>query len=140
MLGYRKAGRPISVSTVPLGPGIDIQRSCRFIQAACCELCALSQRAAYHVGWEMFGHGLTSRPPETSSVPFFTELVLLFRYPATSWGALLHGVHPLRYCTTRSACRVASWVLPPDGHVAGLTTEGGEDVGLVHVRPSCSLR
>ena len=27
----RRAGRPISVSAVPVGPGIDIWRSCRFI-------------------------------------------------------------------------------------------------------------
>ena len=28
---YRRPGRPISVSAVPLGPGIDILKSCRFI-------------------------------------------------------------------------------------------------------------
>ena len=28
---YRRPGRPISVSAVPFGPGIDIWRSCRFI-------------------------------------------------------------------------------------------------------------
>ena len=28
---YLRPGRPISVSTVPFGPGIDIWRSCRFI-------------------------------------------------------------------------------------------------------------
>ena len=27
---YRRVGRPISVSAVPFGPGIDILRSCRF--------------------------------------------------------------------------------------------------------------
>ena len=27
----RRAGRPISVSAVPVGPGIDIWRCCRFI-------------------------------------------------------------------------------------------------------------
>ena len=30
---YLRQGRPISVSAVPLGPGIDIRRSCRFIFA-----------------------------------------------------------------------------------------------------------
>ena len=29
----RRVGRPISVSAVPLGPGINIGRSCRFIGA-----------------------------------------------------------------------------------------------------------
>ena len=32
---YRRAGRSISVSAVPFGPGIDIWRSCRFIGALC---------------------------------------------------------------------------------------------------------
>ena len=31
--GERWPGRPISVSAVPFGPGIDIWRSCRFIGA-----------------------------------------------------------------------------------------------------------
>ena len=30
---YLRPGRPISVSAVPFGPGIDIWRSCRFIGA-----------------------------------------------------------------------------------------------------------
>ena len=30
---YRRVGRPISVSAVPFGPGIDIWRSCRFLGA-----------------------------------------------------------------------------------------------------------
>ena len=29
--GYLREGRPISVSAVPLGPGIDIWKSCRFL-------------------------------------------------------------------------------------------------------------
>ena len=31
--GHRRVGRPISVSAVPFGPGIDIWRSCRFFRA-----------------------------------------------------------------------------------------------------------
>ena len=30
---YRRQGRPISVSAVPFGPGIDIRRSCRLVGA-----------------------------------------------------------------------------------------------------------
>ena len=38
---YLRPGRPISVSAVPVGPGIDIWRSCRFIGALMISLCLL---------------------------------------------------------------------------------------------------
>ena len=38
---YLRPGRPISVSAVPVGPGIDIWRSCRFIGALMRSLCLL---------------------------------------------------------------------------------------------------
>ena len=38
---YLRPGRPISVSAVPFGPGIDIWRSCRFIGALMRSLCLL---------------------------------------------------------------------------------------------------
>ena len=38
---YLRPGRPISVSAVPIGPGIDIWRSCRFIGAVMRSLCLL---------------------------------------------------------------------------------------------------
>ena len=38
---YLPPGRPISVSAVPFGPGIDIWRSCRFIGALMRSLCLL---------------------------------------------------------------------------------------------------
>ena len=40
---YLRPGRPISVSAVPFGPGIDIWRSCRFIGAM--------MRFSLHVAW-----------------------------------------------------------------------------------------
>ena len=38
---YLRHGRPIPVSAVPFGPGIDIWRSCRFIGAMMKSLCML---------------------------------------------------------------------------------------------------
>ena len=38
---YLRPGRPIPVSAVPFGPGIDICRSCRFIGALMRSLCLL---------------------------------------------------------------------------------------------------
>ena len=92
---YLRPGRPISVSAVPFGPGIDICRSCRFIAAMTRSLCLLpgglgrfvpcsigaNHCRLRHIGWEKCGHGLTSRPRETSTVAFLDELLVLFRYP-----------------------------------------------------------
>ena len=79
------------------------------------------------VGWEKCGHGIPSRLTETSFIHFLNELLLLFRYPVNSGVDLFDGVLPLRYCTT-SCARVPPWALPSDGHVADLSSEGGEDV------------
>ena len=76
------------------------------------------------------GHGLASRPRETSSVAFLSELLVLIRYPPNSAGALLDGVLPLRNCAARFACKVPIWRLPPRGTIADLLAEGGE-VGIV---------
>ena len=84
---YLRPGRPISVSAVPYGLGIDILRCCRFIGALMRSLCFLpgglgrfvtcSIGAHHcrlrHVGWEKCGHGLTSRPRESASEPFLDE-------------------------------------------------------------------
>ena len=82
---YLRPGRPIPVSAVPFGVGIDIWRSCRFIGALIRSLCVLPgglgrfvpcSTGAYHctlrhVGWERCSHGRTSRPRESESGPFF---------------------------------------------------------------------
>ena len=110
---YLRPGRPISVSAVPFGPGIDIWRSCRFIGALMRSLCLLpgglgrfvtcsigaNHCRLRHTGWEKCGHGLTSRPRESASLHFLDELLALFRYPSGSGRALLAGTLPLRYCS-----------------------------------------
>ena len=82
---HRRVGRPISVSAVPFGPGIDIWRSCRFFEAIFRALRMLpgglsrflhgdigaNHCRLRHIGWEKCSHGLMSRPRETSSVWFF---------------------------------------------------------------------
>ena len=114
---YLRPGRPISVSAVPIGPGIDIWRSCRFIGALMRSLCLLpgglgrfvpcsigaNHGRLRHIGWESCGHGLTSRPRESASELFLNELLSLFRYPPRSGRALLNGTLPLRYCAARFA-------------------------------------
>ena len=131
---YLRPGRPISVSAVPFGPGIDTWRSCRFIGAMRTSLCLLpgglgrfvpcsigaNHCMLRHIGWEKCGHGLTSRPRESASVPFLNELLGLFRYPAGSGRALLAGTLHLRYCAARFARLTPSWRLPVPGSVVNL--------------------
>ena len=88
---YLRPGRPLSVSAVPFGPGIDIWRSCRFLRALMRSLCLLpgglggvlpcsigaNHCRLRHIGWEKCGHGLTSRPRESSSELFLNELLSL---------------------------------------------------------------
>ena len=140
---YLRPGRPISVSAVPFGPGIDIWRSCRFVGALMRSLCLLpgglrrfvpcsigaNHCRLRHIGWEKCGHGLTSRPRESASELFLNELLSLFRYPSKSGRALLNGTLPLRYCADRFACRTPTWCLPVSGHVARLIPDNYEDAG-----------
>ena len=55
------------------------------------------------------------------SVLFLDELLLLFRYPASSGAALLAGTLPLRYCRTGYASRVPTWSLPSPGRGHGIS-------------------
>ena len=131
---YLRPGRPISVSAVPFGPGTDTWRSCRFIGALMRSLfllpgglrgfvpCSIGADHCRlrHIGWEKCGHGLTSRPRESSSELFLDEFLGLFRYPPRSGRALLAGTLPLRYCAARFAYSTPTWRLPVSGHVARL--------------------
>ena len=86
-----------------------------------------------HIGWVQSGHGLTSRPRETSDVRFLDELLFLFGYPPVSGCALLRGTLPLRYCTSRFAHK-----LPDSGSVAMLVHSGYGNGLLVRSDPSSS--
>ena len=133
---YLRPGRPISVSAVLFGPGIDIWRSRRFIGAIMRSLCLLpgglrrfvpcsigaNHCRLRHIGWEKCGHGLASRPRESASEPSLNELLGLFRYPAGSGRALLAGTLPLWYSAARFACSTPTWRLPVPGRVVGLVT------------------
>ena len=89
-----------------------------------------------HIGWEKCGHGLTSRPRESASLPFLDELLALFRYPSGSGRALLAGTLPLKYCSTRFACMTPSWRLPVPGSVGNLVaaySDAGQRVAFAEV-------
>ena len=134
----KKAGRPISVSVVLVGPGIDTWRSCRFIGCIFLFLdrlpgglrrflpCRIGSNHCRlrHIGWEKCGHGFASRPLETSDPGFLDALLQVFGYPGGSGALLLSGELPLRYCTDRFAQRKPCWSLPERGHVHSLLTQG----------------
>ena len=134
----RRVGRPISLSAVPFGPGIDIWRSCRFLGAIFRALRMLpgglgrflpgsigaNHGRLRHIGWDKCGHGLTSRPRETSSVWFLDELLVLFGYSAASGADLLAGTLPLRYYSESFARKVPTWRLPVVGSVARFLASG----------------
>ena len=134
---YRRPGRSISVSAVPFGPGTDFWRSCRFLGPLFRELrdlpfglrrfipCVFGANHCRlrHIGWERCGHGLTSRPRESSSVDFLEKLLVMFGYPDRSAAALLAGGLPLRYCSARFAWKLPTWRLPDRGRVCDLVAE-----------------
>ena len=136
---YLRPGRPISVSAVPFGPGIDIWRWCRFIGALMRSLCLLpgdlgrfvpcsigaNHCRLRHLLWHKFIHAVSSRPRESASEGFLNELLVLFGYPSGSAAALLGAELPLRYCSGKFACQVPSWSLPARGHVQGLVEFAG---------------
>ena len=90
---YLRPRRPISVSAVPFGPGINIWRSCRFIgslmRSLCTSPCGLDRFVPCaiganhcrlrHIGWEKCGHELTSWPRESA---FLNELLQFFSVPS----------------------------------------------------------
>ena len=148
----KRVDRSISVSAVPFGPGIDIRRSCRLLGAMLRALCVLlgglgrfllcdigaNHSRLRHIGWVQSGHGLTSRPRETSDILFLDELLFLFGYPPGSGCALLRGILLLRYCTSRFAHKLPTWSLPDSGGVAMLVRFGHGDGLLVRSDPSSS--
>ena len=67
---------------------------------------------------------LDSRPRESGSAVFLSELQVPFKCPPGS--ALLDGTLPLRYCAARFASKFPTWCVPPGGGVADLVDERGE--------------
>ena len=82
-----------------------------------------------HLGWEKCGHGLTSRPRETSDPGFLDSILGVFGYPAVSGRVLLDGCLPLRYYNGSFALRKPTWKLPERGEVCSLVAASSPSDG-----------
>ena len=112
---YLRPGRPISVSVVPFGPGIDIWRSWSFYWVyyeVSLPVCLggfaglfLALLVLIIVGFVILvGKSVVMVSLlDHVRVLFLNELLSLFRYPSRSGRALLNGTLPLRYCAVRFA-------------------------------------
>ena len=119
---YRRIGRPISVSAVPLRLGIDIWRSCRFLGSLLQALrflpgglerflpCRVGDNHAVFGIWGWRRVDMGSRPGlgEPLQLIFLMSSYCFFRYLPNSGVALLSGVLPLMYCSAGFAPKTPS--------------------------------
>ena len=130
------------MSAVPLGPGIDAWRTCRFLGSLLKAQGSLpggldrfffvvlvrTIAASGTLGWRTAG--MESRPRPGKLHQLILDEVLL-TYPALSGVALLAGILPLRYCAAGFATKGPSWKLPSRGHVAKLITPEFRNDGVL---------
>ena len=63
-----------------------------------------------HLGWERYGHGLSSRPRESCDLQYLTPLLNFFGYPDGAVTELFSGTLKLRYSSTPfSKKKIPSW-------------------------------
>ena len=124
-----RAGRPISLLSVPVSEGIEIRHGCQFLNSllrALCKLpgglsrflpCRLGPHLSRlrHVGWNQCSHGLDSRPLESCHHQCLRAVCGLLGYPQGSASELLDGTLKLRYCTLPFTRRFPPWSLPRVG-------------------------
>ena len=140
-----RAGRPISVSSVPVSDGIAIRHGCQFISSLVRALgklpgglgrflpCQVGTHLSRlrHLGWNQCSHGLTSRPLESCHHLCLSAVCGLLGYPKGSAAELLDGALKLRCCTTPFSSRFPTWSLPPvgNGRIRNFDAATGHSVG-----------
>ena len=123
--------RPLVFSGFSVGIGQEIRHGCQFLQSLFRALghlpggllrfipCQPSAHHArlLHVGWGRYGHGLSSRPRESSDHQFLTPLLNFFGYPDEAATELFNGTLLLRYSSTPFSKKFPSWPVPDlSGH------------------------
>ena len=100
-----RAGRPISLPSVPVSEGIEIRHGCQFLSSLLRALdklpgglgrflpCRLGPHLSRlrHVGWNQCSHGLDSRPLESCHHQCLKAVCGLLGYPQGSALELLDG-------------------------------------------------
>ena len=62
-----------------------------------------------HLGWERYGHGLSSRPRESCDHQFLAPLLNFFGYPDGAATELFNGTLKLRYSSNPFSKKCPSW-------------------------------
>ena len=95
-----RAGRPFSVSSVPVSEGIEIRHGCQFLSSLVRALgklpgglarflpCQVGSHLSRlrHLGWNQCSHGLTSRPLESCHHLCLSAICGVLGYPRGSAG------------------------------------------------------
>ena len=140
-----RAGRLISVSSVPVSEGIEIRHGCQYISSLIRALgklpgglgrflpCQMGSHLSRlrHLGWNHCSHGLSSRPLESCHHLCLSAICGVLGYPRGSAAELLDGVLKLRCCTTPFSHRFPTWSLPPvgQGRIRGLDIATNHSAG-----------
>ena len=87
-----------------------------------------------HLGWERYGHGLSSRPRESCDLQFLTPLRNFFGYPDGADTDLFNDTLKLRYSSTPFSKKFPSWPVP---HLSGHHPVVGSGSGPSVHFPDC---
>ena len=128
---HHRSRRPLAFSGFSVGIGQEIRHGCQFLHSLFralghlpgglarfipCQPSAHYARLS-HLGWERYGHGLSSRPRESCDHQFLTPLLNFFGYPDGAVTELFNGTLKLRYSSTPFSKKFPSWPVPDlSGH------------------------
>ena len=111
---HLRSRRPLVFSVSSVGIGQEIRHGCQFLHSLFRAFGHLAGGLARfipclpgahyarlsHVGWERYGHGLSSRPRKNCDHQFLTSLLNFFDYPDGAATELFFGTLKLRYSST----------------------------------------
>ncbi len=145
---HLRSNRSLAFSGFSVGIGQEIRHGCQFIHSLIralghlpgglsrfipCHPGAHHARLS-HLGWERYGHGLTSRPRESCDHRFLVPLLDFFGCPSGAVTELFSGCLKLRYSSTPFSKKIPSW---PVSSVPVCLPVVGPGPGLSFHYPDC---